>query len=184
MSFSSVSSIPECRSAASHCFPFVLLLGSMAPRPAPASVTTALAAVEDCDNCLDDDGDGHVDRADEQCAPPSNGERGGLPDAQAARAIDECSRALQRAGAKLARERFRLTAMCLKAAATCVQTRAADASCAATAAATCTRNLRRLAPARARLDATLIRNCSAPSVAAADLLQGDRTRLRGRIRAV
>ncbi len=135
-----------------------------------APVSRAIAAVEDCENCIDDDGDGLIDRADSDCTPPSDGGNAGLDDATAARAIDRCSRTLQRFGAKVARERFRLTSACLRTAATCVQTRASDTSCPSAAATRCTRYLARLAPIRAALDAALARTCSEPDVTAVSLL--------------
>ena len=136
----------------------------------PAS-PTPLPTAEDCENCLDDDGDGQVDRADSDCAPPIDGANAGLADVTAARALDKCSKAIQKAGAKLAGTRLKLAAGCLKATATCVQTNHADAACLATAAAICANNLGKLVPAKALLDAALVKNCSAPNVASADLLR-------------
>src|SRR6185369_11744807 len=114
-----------------HWFRFVflglLLLHLTQPAHSPAqptsTATSALVPAEICDNCIDDDGDGAIDRADGDCPAPADGARVGLSDVGAAKSLDRCNDALQRAGAKLAWARLTLVTTCLKAAATCVQTR-------------------------------------------------------------
>ena len=121
----------------------VLLLLSLSPIPAFAQAPAVQA--EDCENCIDDDGDGAVDRADSDCAPPSDGANGGLGDAGAAGSVENCSEVLQRAGAKLARARL-TPSRAVSAAATCVQKRSGDASCRTLATAACARNPRSSGP--------------------------------------
>ncbi len=135
----------------------------------PTATPTPVPA-EDCENCLDDDGDGDVDRADAQCAPPIDGANAGLGDLTAARLLDRCGKTSQRAGAKLAGARLAAVASCLKAAATCIQLRPGDAACRTLATDACARNLGKLGAVRNALDVALARSCALPGVEPADLL--------------
>src|SRR5687767_12206689 len=65
-----------------------LLVVSSTPILASAQASAPLA-VEDCENCVDDDADGDVDRADGNCAPPSDGGGAGLGNAVAAYTLDK-----------------------------------------------------------------------------------------------
>src|SRR5690606_4419779 len=55
---------------------------------------------ETCDNCVDDDGDGAIDRADSDCPPPANGGGVGLGDARGKSAL-KCQKAINKAGKML-----------------------------------------------------------------------------------
>ncbi len=125
---------------------------------------------ESCENCVDDDGDGDVDREDASCAAPSDGALAGIGDSATAKPLDRCSKTLQRAGAKLAWARLTAVASCLKAAATCIQSRPGDANCRTLASVACARELAQLAPVAASLDAALTKSCGVPDVASASLL--------------
>jgi hypothetical protein len=57
-----------------------------------------IGAPEDCENCVDDDGDGKIDRADPDCAPPANGAGAGVGDAATAKAVDKCAKAIRKVG--------------------------------------------------------------------------------------
>src|SRR5436853_5396505 len=79
----------------------LLLLQSSQPARGLAQPAGTSSPAENCENCLDDDGDGAVDRADDDCPAPADGARAGLADVAAAKTLDRCHDTLQRAGAKL-----------------------------------------------------------------------------------
>jgi hypothetical protein len=147
----------------------LLLAAPSAPLAQSTTPTPTPVPAEDCENCLDDDGDGAVDRADTQCAPPIDGNATGFGDA-AGRALDKCGKTLQRAGAKLAWARLTAVASCLKAAAICIQTRPADSACRLLATDACTRSLAKLVPATTALAPALARSCGTPAVTSTQLL--------------
>jgi hypothetical protein len=166
--------VPMLRSCFVVVVVVLLSLGQRIEAVLPAmddtALTTAPRAVEDCENCIDDDGDGLVDRDDPDCPAPANGAKRGLTDPAAGHEVDRCGRAIQRAGAKLASLHLKLVATCLTATATCVQTRPADGACLAAAATSCGTRLDKLAGARSVLDLALQDSCSPPDVSSADLL--------------
>jgi hypothetical protein len=77
------------------------------PTPTP-TVTPPCASppCEDCENCIDDDGDTLIDRADPDCAAPADGAGSGLAVPSVAKSLDKCATALQKAGGKFATARL------------------------------------------------------------------------------
>jgi hypothetical protein len=143
-----------------------------APAPTPtATPVCASPPCEDCDNCIDDDADGLVDRRDADCAPPSNGSGAGLPDLAAAKALDKCAKAIAKAADKLAAARFTRLGACVKAVAECVQAKPDDAGCLAKAAATCTKARAALADVDAKAADVIGKACGDPSLTVGDLAQ-------------
>ena len=126
---------------------------------------------ENCGNCVDDDGDMLVDRADDDCPAPADG--GGMaladPKLQGKPAL-KCEKALGKAGTKLAAEVQKRLQKCLGAAFACVQQKGAADACRAKAAATCAKQLGGLAKARVKLDAGIGKACGAAKLAPVDLL--------------
>lgn len=113
---------------------------------------------EDCENCADDDGDGTVDRADEDCAAPADGGGAGVaPDA--AKPAAKCGKALRKVGAKLASTRAAQIGKCVKAAADCTQLKPGDAACVTKAAATCGKAFAAIGTATTGLLAALSDQC-------------------------
>src|SRR5258706_382322 len=58
----------------------VLLLLFGKPIPLFAQPASTPLPAENCENCVDDDGDGDIDRADTSCAPPIDGANAGIGD--------------------------------------------------------------------------------------------------------
>lgn len=139
----------------------VVLLQWATPSFADVVSSNPRGLAEICDDCVDNDGDGRVDRADDDCAPSVDGGHAGLADPTAGRNLDRCSRAIQRAGDKLARTRLKLTLACLKSAAACVHGRSLNPGCQTTASALCARNLGRLTASESFVVDTIARNCGA-----------------------
>jgi hypothetical protein len=91
---------------------------------------------EVCDNCLDDDLDGAVDRADPDCPAPADG--GGLGiSGPVGVDLERCALGLRKAGARYGTRRLARLQKCVAAASKCVQRKPGDASCLAKAGATC-----------------------------------------------
>ncbi len=125
---------------------------------------------ENCENCVDDDGDQLTDRADDDCTPPANGAGAGLSDPGAAKALDKCAKAVRKVGSKLTATTLKQLGACQKAVADCVQLKPGDASCLTKAEAKCTKARTALANAETTLTAGIAKACAEPSLAAADLL--------------
>lgn len=95
---------------------------------------------ETCDNCIDDDSDGQVDRADADCAPASNGGGAGLGDARGKSAI-KCQKAIAKAGNKLVAGRMKRLQKCFEGVLTCVERKPGDQGCLGKATGKCNKEL-------------------------------------------
>jgi CSLREA domain-containing protein len=124
---------------------------------------------EDCENCIDDDGDGMVDRADSDCAAAANGAGAGVG-ADAAKALDKCAKAIRKAGDKITSTHLKQLGACQKAVADCVQLKPGDAACLAKATAKCTKARGGLPGADAKLTAAITKACAEPAVIVPHLL--------------
>lgn len=113
---------------------------------------------ENCENCVDDDGDGTIDRADDDCPAPANGAGAGVAP-EAVKPVAKCAKALRKVSAKLASTRSTQVGKCLKAAADCVQLKPGDAACVTKAAAACTKAFETIGSATTGLLATLTEQC-------------------------
>ena len=145
-----------------------------------------IGAPEDCENCIDDDGDGLVDRADPDCQAAPNGAGAGVGDATAGKAVDKCAKTIRKVGAKLVSTRLKQLGACEKAVADCVQLKNGDAACLTKAQATCAKARRSLPTAEAKLTGAIVKTCNEPAVAAANLraaaglgFEGDATGCEG-----
>ncbi len=140
----------------------------------PAIITNefcnTIGSPEDCENCVDDDGDQLVDRADPDCAPPANAAGVGVGDAKVGKAVDKCAKAIRKVGAKLASNRLKQLGACEKAVADCVQLKNGDAACLAKAQGTCAKARTSLPTAEAKLTAAIVTACGEPTVTTANLL--------------
>jgi len=125
---------------------------------------------EDCENCIDDDGDGKIDRADPDCAPPANAAGVGVGDAKVGKTVDKCAKAIRKVGAKLVSNRLKQLGACEKAVADCVQLKPGDAACLTKAQGTCAKARTALPGAEAKLTAAITTACGEPTVATANLL--------------
>ncbi len=140
--------------------------------PTPTPTVTPVCAnppCEDCENCVDDDGDGLIDRADPDCAPPADGGGLGLPDPASAKALDKCAKALRKVGAKLTTTTLGALQGCLKAVGDCIQLKAGDVKCLTNAQSKCVKGRTGLAGAQAKLTSSVEKPCGEPAVASASL---------------
>lgn len=127
----------------------------------PTPTVTATPS-ELCYNCVDDDGDQLVDRADPDCPPGADGGGLGLVDVSAGKALDKCGKSMQAAGAAYAKRRLGRLGKCLDAAFACVQTKPGDAACLAKAGAGCGKSFGALPGDRAKLVAAITKACGSP----------------------
>lgn len=126
--------------------------------------------VEDCGNCVDDDGDLQIDRADDDCPAPTNGAGAGLTDLKGqAKPAAKCQQALGKAGSKLASQRVKRLQKCLTKTFACVQLKPGDAKCVAKSGVTCTKLLAGVTADRAKLTKSIGKKCGTPPLAFADL---------------
>ena len=124
---------------------------------------------EDCENCVDDDGDGLVDRADPDCTEPANGGGAGAGDGSG-KAVDACGKAIRKVGAKLTSDRLKRLGACEKAVADCVQLKPGDAACLTKARSTCAKARAGFPAVEAKGTAAIVKACAEPGVAEANLL--------------
>lgn len=97
-------------------------------------------AGEICDNCVDDDGDGAVDRLDTECRAPAFAAGNGLGDPKGGgKRVDACQKAIEKSSAKFVAKRMGRLFACLGAISKCTQL-AAGAECLAKAQAGCTKS--------------------------------------------
>ncbi len=137
----------------------------------PAPVCTANLPDEDCDNCLDDDGDTAIDRSDPDCPPPADGAGAALPDPKTlGKAALKCQKALGKAGTKLAASKLKRLQACAQGAFTCLQLKPGDDACLAKAGTKCGKGLAGVAADRAKLGAAVTKACGPPALESADLL--------------
>lgn len=123
-----------------------------------AWAVTLTCRPETCDNCIDDDGDGAIDRADPDCPPPANGGGVGLGDARGKSAL-KCQKAITKAGGALVARRMARVQKCFTGILDCVQKKPGDAKCLAKANGTCTKELGRLAGDGGKLAGAITKRC-------------------------
>jgi hypothetical protein len=124
-----------------------------------------IGAPENCENCIDDDGDGKIDAEDPDCAAPANGAGAGVGGA-AGKAVDKCAKTIRKAGDKITSTRLKQLGACQKAVADCVQLKPGDAACLTKATAKCTKARTALPAAEAKLTAAITKACGDPTVGA------------------
>ncbi len=129
----------------------------------------ALALLEDCDNCVDDDGDGLVDRKDPDCTPPADGMHQNIGDVSAGKELATCAKAVQKAGFKFILGSMKQFQKCTEAAATCIQAKPGDAACQAKATATCAKALGGFDASAAKLQAVIVAKCDPDGTNLTDL---------------
>lgn len=126
------------------------------------STTLAHAVVvqEDCDNCVDDDGDTFIDRKDADCSVPANGMGLNINDQSEGKALAACAKAVQKAGFKFVLGTMKQFQKCTQAAEKCIQAKPGDADCQAKATATCAKTLGAgFDGAAAKLEAAIVAKC-------------------------
>jgi len=135
--------------------------------PSPTATLTPIATptptTEDCSNCLDDDLDGAVDRADSDCPPPADGAGLGMTGG-AGRDVARCGLTLRKAGLRYASARLAGLQKCVAAVTKCVQRKPGDAICLAHAGTTCDVVGARFSADAAKLAASIAAGCDVASI--------------------
>ncbi len=134
----------------------------------PVVTVTATPGGEICDNCIDDDNDGLVDRSDAACALPAGGT--GVGDPVRGKKLVKCASTIQKSGAKLEKQRLARLQKCLDTVLSCVEVSNVDPACLTKAQAACEKSFAAFATDDAALGAAIAKSCSPPAVATADLL--------------
>jgi hypothetical protein len=135
--------------------------------PATSSTTTTTVPPgEVCDDCVDDDGDGAVDRDDPDCPAAATGDRLGLGDARLGRAVVRCQRAIREAGSRFVEATLGQYHRCAVAALRCAQQKPGDQTCLARAAGRCRQAAARSRTGEQRLRQRIAGRCRQASLAA------------------
>lgn len=159
-------SMPPFRRSSAAAFVFLALVTATALRPVVAS---ALVVVEDCDNCVDDDNDDLIDRADTaDCPALANGSGAGIGDASRGKAIFKCHRAIEKAGLAFSGKRLKAEYACVLPAFACIQTKPGDAACLAKASAKCDQLAPKAIADHAKLLALITKACGDGVISDAD----------------
>jgi len=132
--------------------------------PTVSPTATPTPAPEDCGNCIDDDFDGAIDRADSDCPAPADGAGIGIAGA-AGVDLERCAAGLRKAGARYGARRVARLQKCVAATAKCVQRKPGDQACLDRAGATCTKERTAFAADEALLMATIGKSCAAVAIA-------------------
>jgi hypothetical protein len=142
--------------------------------PTPTTLTTAptpsatnTPGPEICDNCIDDDRNGSIDRNDAACTLPDGG-GAGVGDATRGKKLVKCALAIQKTGATFERKRLARLQKCVDAILACVEVKNADPTCLTKAQATCDKAIAAFPADDAGLSAKIVKSCG-PPVAPADL---------------
>lgn len=142
----------------------LLAAAVIAPPPSHAQPLT-----EDCDNCVDDDSDGLVDRADTtDCAPLANGTGVGIGDVTRGKAILKCHKAIEKAGLAFSNKRLKRAYACVLPAFACVQTKPGNAACLTKANANCDKQAPGAIAEQAKLVALIQKGCNDALISDAD----------------
>ncbi|MCC6848815.1 MAG: DNRLRE domain-containing protein [Deltaproteobacteria bacterium] len=133
--------------------------GACVPGPkdcgAPGCGGSAVCA-EDCGNCVDDDGDGFVDRRDPQCAPLVDGGGQGVGDPKfRGKPVVRCQKAIRAAGSQFGKQLRTRLQKCADGVFLCLQQKPGDAACLAKARARCLKQTAPLSAGPATLDQRL-----------------------------
>jgi hypothetical protein len=112
-----------------------------------------------CYNCVDDDGDGLIDRADTGCFGVAVGPDGGLGDPDAGKPVTKCQKGNQKAGAKFVAAKLKHFHKCLQAVAKCVHTKNGDQTCLDKAGDKCGKELDKIAADEEKLKGQVVKAC-------------------------
>jgi hypothetical protein len=138
------------------------------------------ACIEICDNCIDDNNDGQIDRNDVQCMPLADGLGIGTGDPKIrGKAAIKCQTSIQAAGVRLTKATRTRLQQCSDAVFKCIQEKPDDAKCLTKARARCIKQAAALADGpgslTARLRTKITKSCGprkaglAPRVSREDL---------------
>jgi hypothetical protein len=136
--------------------------GAPPPTPTPS--------VEICDDCIDNDADGDIDRADMECAPSADGAGNGVadPTLQGKSAL-RCQSALGKAGRVFALSRLKLLDGCVLSLVACEHESPSQA-CFAKANEKCSARMAKLSSMRLKLQLAILKRCAEPTLTPTTLL--------------
>ncbi len=154
----------------SRLFPLaVLLLAFVIAAPMLPAAAHAQPLAEDCDNCVDDDNDDLVDRADTaDCPPLANGAGAGIGDVTRGKAIFKCHKAIEKAGLAFGNKRLKRAYACVLPAFACLQTKPGDAACLTKANTKCSKQAPGALAEQAKLVKLIQKGCNDALVSDAD----------------
>jgi len=125
---------------------------------------------EDCGNCVDDDGDGAIDRLDDECSPTPVGD--GLNDPKGAgKNAVKCQTKIQKAAAKFVLNKAKRLQKCLQAVAKCYQEKGGAPDCITKATGKCDKEIAKIGDDETKLKNKIIDSCDTLDIA--DLKDGD-----------
>jgi hypothetical protein len=124
------------------------------PTPAPGNVG------EICDNGVDDDGDGFVDRLDSECRPPAAFQGLGVDNPTTAKAIVKCQKGTEKAGTKFVAGKLKHLDKCLQVVRKCVQEKPGDQDCITKASATCDTEIDKIGAEEGKVTAAVGKACA------------------------
>lgn len=111
---------------------------------------------EDCDNCIDDNGNGLVDREEPSCTPLPNGSGQGAGDPKfRGKPVLRCQKAIRAAGLQFAKQLRTRLQKCTDGVFLCLQQKPGDAACLAKARARCLKQTAALQAGPTNLDKRL-----------------------------
>ena len=127
---------------------------------------------EDCSNCVDDDGDGAIDRFDSECLPQAVG-AGGLGDPKGdGKAVLKCQKSTAKAGAKFVATKLKHLQKCAQAVAKCIQQKNGDDACIEKATAKCDKELDKIGTDEQKTVAKIAKDCAAVDMSALTMNDG------------
>ena len=135
--------------------------GTPTPSVTPTAATpapTATPGTEICDDCIDNDENGDVDRDDAACAARADGGGVGIDLTAEGKVVYGCQQALGRAGKSFAAARVKALQGCVSSSFTCVQD-GAPLECFPEAGARCATKLAKLDGLRTKIAATIAKKC-------------------------
>ncbi len=127
---------------------------------------------EICDNCIDDDGDSFVDRADGECDAPADGGERGLGDPALGKQMSKCQKASAKSGAAFVAAMQKQLHGCAGAVLQCLQLKPADAACLPKAVTKCAKASTKIDALGDKLRASVGKSCGSLSELGVMSLQG------------
>jgi uncharacterized delta-60 repeat protein len=142
---------------------------TVTPQPTPTATPIDLPG-ENCANCIDDEGDGYLDRDDPECPPRANGGGQGLGTPKVGgKAIAKCAKGVQAAGTKFGHAKLQALQQCVNGVFSCLQLEPTDTKCSDKASIACTKRMVVIAKNRTKLTDAVTKACDVPALTVDDV---------------